>query len=176
MIPVIITAILLGTGAGALMGLFAGAFSFIVWTFTPPNPAIAFLFSPFYSLGTVQGNFFSVITCFVPRVMVGVLTGAVFFAAKKTAERGNAASVIVYGTAAALGSLANTVLTLACWWLFFYDKISELMELSGVGNFFNAIIGTTFLVNGLPEAAVSVVAGVFICMPLRRLFVKQKFI
>ena len=33
MIPVILTGILLGVGAGAAMGFCAGLFSFIVWTF-----------------------------------------------------------------------------------------------------------------------------------------------
>ena len=37
MIPVILTGILLGVGAGAAMGFFAGLFSFIVWTFISPG-------------------------------------------------------------------------------------------------------------------------------------------
>ena len=43
MIPVILTGILLGVGAGAAMGFFAGLFSFIVWTFISPGPT-AFVF------------------------------------------------------------------------------------------------------------------------------------
>ena len=46
-IPVIITAVLLGTKAGAGMGFFFGLFSFLVWSFAPPSPAIAFVFTPF---------------------------------------------------------------------------------------------------------------------------------
>ena len=46
MVPVIITAVVLGTGAGTLMGAFAGLFSFIVWSFFPPNPLTAFVFTP----------------------------------------------------------------------------------------------------------------------------------
>ncbi len=46
MIPVVITGILLGPGLGSLMGLFAGFFSFIIWTFMTPNPAMAFCFTP----------------------------------------------------------------------------------------------------------------------------------
>ncbi|OQA89420.1 MAG: hypothetical protein BWY26_01705 [Elusimicrobia bacterium ADurb.Bin231] len=55
-IPVILTAVLLGTAAGAAMGFMFGLFSFIVWTFTPPSPIIAFVFTPFYSLGEMNGN------------------------------------------------------------------------------------------------------------------------
>lgn len=46
MLPVIVAGILLGTGAGAAMGFAAGLFSFIVWTFMPPNPVTAFVFTP----------------------------------------------------------------------------------------------------------------------------------
>jgi uncharacterized membrane protein len=45
-IPVIVTAILLGTAAGAGMGFFFGLFSFLVWTFAPPSPVVAFVFTP----------------------------------------------------------------------------------------------------------------------------------
>ncbi|HBT90992.1 MAG TPA: ECF transporter S component, partial [Ruminococcaceae bacterium] len=48
MVPVIITAIVMGTGAGSAMGAFAGLFSFLVWTFTPPplSAPMAFVFTP----------------------------------------------------------------------------------------------------------------------------------
>lgn len=55
MVPVIITAILLGTGAGTLMGFFAGLFSFCVWTFTPPSP-LAFVFTRFTASGQPSGT------------------------------------------------------------------------------------------------------------------------
>jgi uncharacterized membrane protein len=61
MIPVIITAILLGTNAGTVMGFIAGLFSFLVWTFMTPSPLVAFIFTPFYSLGEFQGNIGSLI-------------------------------------------------------------------------------------------------------------------
>src|SRR5450756_1744768 len=93
MVPVIITAILLGTGAGACMGAFAGLFSFLVWTFTPPNPLVAFVFTPFYMLGPTRGNVWSLVICFVPRILVGVVAGACF----KLFTRLNWKSGVVYG-------------------------------------------------------------------------------
>ena len=61
-VPVILTAILMGTAAGTLMGLCTGVFSLIIWTFMPPAQSVvfAFLFSPVHSLGEVSGNFGSV--------------------------------------------------------------------------------------------------------------------
>ena len=55
MVPVIITAIILGTPAGTAMGFFTGLFSFLVMTFTPPTP-VAFVFTPFYSIGAVHDH------------------------------------------------------------------------------------------------------------------------
>ena len=60
MIPVILTGILLGVGAGAAMGFFAGLFSFIVWTFISPGPT-AFVFTPFVSIGDIHGNGWSLV-------------------------------------------------------------------------------------------------------------------
>ena len=56
MVPVVITAILLGPGAGSLMGAFAGLFSLMVWTFMPPTRWWP-LFSPLLSDGRVFGQY-----------------------------------------------------------------------------------------------------------------------
>ena len=62
-VPIVITGVLLGPAAGALMGFFAGTFALLVWTFTPPpqSALIAFVFTPFYSLGEYQGNGWSLV-------------------------------------------------------------------------------------------------------------------
>ena len=78
MIPVIISAVLFGTGVGTLMGFITGVFSLIVWTFMPPSPATAFVFSPFYSLGDFHGNIWSLVICLVPRALTGTVTGMVY--------------------------------------------------------------------------------------------------
>ena len=74
MLPVIVAGILLGTGAGAAMGFAAGLFSFIVWTFMPPNPVTAFVFTP----TAAPGNFWSLVICFVPRILTGVVASLMF--------------------------------------------------------------------------------------------------
>jgi uncharacterized membrane protein len=82
MIPVIIAGILLGLWAGALMGFFAGLFSFIVWTFMPPS-IMAFVFTPFASIGDVHGNVWSILICFAPRIGVGVVAAGLFILFRK---------------------------------------------------------------------------------------------
>ncbi len=80
MLPVIVAAILLGTGAGTLMGFFAGLFSFLVWTFMPPptSAMFAFIYTPFYSLGEFQGNGWSLVVCFLPRILTGTFAGLTY--------------------------------------------------------------------------------------------------
>ena len=175
MLPVIITALLLGTPAGTLMGFFAGLFSLIVWTFTPPNPLIAFLFTPFYSLGAIQGNGFSLIICIVPRVLIGLFSGLLFKALNGVMGKNKAAETIMYAICGIAGSLANTVFVLAGWYLFFAEEIAKAFEweLSAV---FNGAIIFTFLTNGIPELIVSAVVAVFVCMPLRYVLKKQNLI
>jgi len=162
MVPVIITAILLGTGAGACMGAFAGLFSFLVWTFAPPNPLMAFVFTPFYMLGATHGNVWSLVICFVPRILVGVVAGACF----KLFTRLNWKSGVVYGLSGVLGSLVNTLGVLGGIYVFFGHSYATVL---GKGfDLLLGLIGLTILTNGLPEAIIGGVAAYAVCRPLRR--------
>ena len=161
MVPVIITAIIMGTKAGTAMGFFAGLFSFCVWTFTPPSP-IAFVFTPFYSLGTVRGNFWSLMICFVPRILVGAVTGLCFslFARMKWK------AFFTYGLSGVLGSLTNTFLVLGGIYVFFGQSYATV-----IGKSFNALlglIGLTILTSGLPEAVLGGIAAYAICYPIKK--------
>lgn len=159
MVPVVITAILLGTKAGTLMGAFAGLFSFIVWTFMPPSPIVAFVFTPFYSLGEFSGNFGSLLICFVPRILVGTVTGLTYKAFSNIMPEKN---VLCFSLSAALGSLTNTFGVLGGIWLFFGNQYSSI-----VGGAMLIIIGTTILFNGIPEAVVGAIAASAVCKPLK---------
>jgi len=135
MIPVIITALSLGTKAGTAMGAFAGLFSFLVWTFMPPTPISAFVFTPFYSFGEFSGNFGSILICFIPRILVGTVAGA----SHKTFSRlFSEKSILRFSLSAALGSLTNTFLVMGGIWLFFGDQYATL-----AGDVMLKIIGLT---------------------------------
>lgn len=161
-VPVIITAILLGTSAGACMGAFAGLFSFLVWTFAPPNPAMAFVFTPFYMLGATHGNVWSLVICFVPRILVGVVAGACF----KLFTRLNWKSGVVYGLSGVLGSLVNTLGVLGGIYVFFGHSYATVLE-KGF-DLLLGLIGLTILTNGIPEAIIGGLAAYAVCRPLRR--------
>ena len=158
MIPVIITAIMLGPTAGTLMGFFAGLFSFIVWTFIPPGP-LAFVFTPFYSLGEFSGNFYSILICFVPRILAGTVTGLTYKGLSKTFPTKN---VLSFSISAVLGSFVNTFGVMGGIGLFFGKQVSSL-----AGEAILIIIGTTILFSGIPEAIVGAAAASAVCKPLK---------
>ena len=165
MIPVIITALLLGTKAGTAMGAFAGLFSFIVWTFMPPSPLVAFVFTPFYTLGDYAGNFGSLVICFVPRILVGTVTGSTYKLLRRRLPGKNGLCCAISG---ALGSLTNTFFVLGGIWLFFGDQYATL-----VGDVIIKIIGLTVLTSGIPEAVVSAIVAPAVCKPLQIVMAKR---
>lgn len=164
MVPTIITALLLGTKAGSFMGAFAGLFSFLVWTFTPPSPAVAFVFTPFYSLGEFQGNLGSLLICFVPRVLTGTVAGAVYH---KLSVKLPKKDVLCFSISAVLGSLTNTIGVMGGIWLFFGKQYSTV-----AGDAILIIILTTILTSGIPEAIVSAILSSAVCKPVKVLLKK----
>lgn len=162
MIPVIITAVVMGTGAGALMGFFAGLFSFIVWTFMPPNPALAFVFTPAYSIGASRGSFWSLVICFVPRILVGVVAGACL----KLFTGLHMKSILAYSLSGVLGSMMNTLLVLGGIYLFFGSSYASALG-QNLGAL-PAILGLVILTNGLPEAFLGGISAYAVGYPIRK--------
>lgn len=160
MIPVILTAILLGTKAGALMGAFTGVFRLLIWTLAPPSPLVAFVFSPFYSLGEFYGNGGSIIISILPRILTGVVAGILF---KSVTKRTSYKMTTAYIIASIGGSLTNTFGVMVGIWLFFGNQYSLLFGSSMI-----VIIMGTVLTNGLPEALISAVISVAIGKTLKK--------
>lgn len=165
-IPVIITAIVLGTGAGAAMGFFFGLFSFIVWTFMPPSP-IAFVFTPFYSVGNIGGNFWSLVICFVPRILIGVVTGVIFRALSGGLKNG----FFSYTISGVVASLTNTFLVLGGIYLFFGKAYADTIGMEF--KLLLGIIGMTILTSGIPEAIIGGITAYAVGRPLRKM--NEKF-
>jgi uncharacterized membrane protein len=159
MVPVIITALLLGTKAGSIMGACAGLFSFFVWTFTPPSPIVAFVFTPFYTLGEFSGNIGSILICFVPRILTGTVAGATYHKLSITFPKRN---VLSLSLSAIIGSLTNTLGVMGGIWLFFSKQYSTI-----AGETILLIICSTILTSGIPEAIVSAILASAVCKPLK---------
>ncbi len=161
-VPVIITAVILGMKAGTLMGLAFGACSFIYWTFVAPG-AFSFLYTPFYSLGEYQGNFGSLLICFVPRILIGVVTALVFKGMTKVIKNQFAAATV----AGIAGTLTNTLLVLGGIYIFFGTEYYSMAVADGSQTLL-AFLGTVVLTNGLPEAVIGGIAASAIAVPVKK--------
>ena len=145
-IPVIICAMALGKKYGAALGFVMGFCSFYNATFSPT--ITSFCFTPFFSMGGVEGSWTSLLIAFLPRIALGYGAGAIYERLKGKSGR----------TAAALsglsGALINTIGVLGGIWIFFKEPYEAVL-----GNTIVALLMTTVGVNSIAEAVVGVIAA-----------------
>ena len=117
-IPVIIGSLMLGPKKGAALGFVFGLTSFINNTMNPT--VTSFVFTPFYTLGEYSGGIGSLIICFLPRILVGVVPYYVYRLAKKLRMKPGVsqAGLMMAGLS---GALVNTLLVMNLIFLFFRD-------------------------------------------------------
>lgn len=164
-IPVVVTAILLGTKSGTAMGFTCGLFSFLVWTFRPPNPAIAFLFTPFYSAGALQGSAWSLVICFIPRILLGTSAALLF----RWFQKHHWHPIAQYALPAVLASMLHTFLVMGGMYAFFGR---QLLGESYTLNAAVAAIGSVVLSNGLLEWFLAGMVAYVACRPLHKYLLK----
>ena len=157
-VPVIIGSILLGPKKGALLGGVFGLTSFVNNSFI--NPTItSFVITPIYTLGEMKGGVGSIIICFVPRILVGVIPYYIYRVLRKSFKNKQAGMVVSLGAAGVIGSLTNTLLVMNLIYLFFGDSFLMVNDAATKGYLFIlSIIG----MNGVPEAIVSAILVSFV--------------
>lgn len=144
-IPVIIGAVMLGSGAGAFLGLVFGITSIVQATLT--MPITAFMFSPFVPFG----NFWSVIIAIVPRVLVGVVAAYLYRLIKIKDKKGYIASL----AAGIAGSMTNTILVLSGAYVFFGQRYADANSIP-FKDLLAVLLGVV-ATNGIVEAVVAAV-------------------
>lgn len=159
-IPVIIGAILLGPMQGGILGGVFGLCSLLTNTFAPT--ATSFVFSPFFSLGDIGGNGWSLVICFVPRILIGIAAGYLYRAIAKKDKR----QVLASAVSAVAGSLVNTVLVMGGIYLFFGRSYAAAREIP-FDTLFKVIMGVVGI-NGVPEAIIAAILVTAIVVPLRK--------
>ena len=159
-IPVIVGSIVLGAKYGGLLGFLFGLTSLIANTVTNPS-VTSFVFSPFYSVGGVGGNGWSLVICFVPRILVGIVPHYVY---KAFRNKHQTVALAVSGVA---GSLTNTLLVMNFIYLFFGEAYAEATG-RAIDGLYKAIM-TIIVMNGVPEAIVASIITVAICKALLKL-------
>ena len=153
MIPVVIGAIVIGPAAGAFLGALFGAASF--WQ--------CFGQSTFGTLLFGVNPFFTVLICFVPRILAGLIPGLIFRAMTKKKD-----NIAAYFVSAAVGSLTNTVLFVGGFCLLFKDTMLGMASDNGLSPL--AFIATAFLLN----AAVEIVANTAIVAAVSKAVTKAE--
>ncbi len=167
-IPVIIGAIILGPKKGAFLGGVFGLTSMINNTINPN--LTSFVFSPFYSAdGGASGNFFSIIVCMVPRILIGVVAYYVYKGIVKLFKNMKHANIPACAVAGVAGSLTNTILVMGSIALFFGESYAAAkgLALNALYGVILGVVGT----NGIPEA---IVAGIIVTLVCKALFVVMK--
>ena len=171
-IPVIIAAIILGTSEGMFMGFVFGLLSFIYWTFIQPMNPTAFMFTPFCQLGEIRGSAWSLVICFVPRILIGFAAGEVVKLVKRMTKKDG----LAYALAGAAGSFTTTVLVLGLTYLLIGRGYVAAVFQGGSApenamGWLLAAIGGVVLTNGIPELIVGAIVAVavgYALIPRRR--------
>lgn len=163
-IPVIIGAIVLGPRYGAFLGFVFGLTSLLTNTFNPT--ATSFVFTPFYSIGGYGGNFWSLVICFVPRILVGIVPYYVYRGIRRMTHKDNAALAV----AGVAGSMVNTLLVMNMIYLFFGEAYASAKEID-ISALYGVIMGVIGI-NGVPEAIVAGILTLAVCKVLLR-FIKS---
>ena len=165
-IPVIIGSLLLGPKKGAILGALFGLTSFLNNSFVSPN-ATSFVFTPLYSVGDFQGNAWSLVICFLPRILVGVVPYYVYRFVKWLFKGRKGGETVSLAAAGLLGSLTNTLLVMGGIYVFFGKSYATAMDISF--NLLLGIIGTTILTNGVLEAIVGGLVACGVCIPMKKM-------
>ena len=168
-VPVIIGSIVLGPKKGGFLGFVFGATSLINNTFNPS--LLSFAFSPFYSLGEIGGNFWSVVICFVPRILVGVIPYFVYIGIKKLLKSKKGSDFLALPVAGAAGSFTNTLLVMNLIYVCFANEFATVKEIA-VDAVYGVILGI-IATNGIPEAIVAIVLCTAVCKALFAISRKQ---
>ena len=167
-LPVILGGITMGPKAGGILGFFFGVTSMINATYRPSNPVEGAVFSPFFTAGPFRGGISSMIVCFLPRILVGVVAGYLFFALKK-AKVADSISLILSALA---GSLTNTLLVLGGIYVLFGNEYAAgyKMTIAALRTAILAVVAT----NGLPEAAFAAIITLLVGKALLKIMERQK--
>lgn len=148
-IPVILASVLLGPREGAVVGGVFGLTSLIKNT-VQPN-LTSFVFTPFYSLGETSGNFWSLVICLVPRILVGVVPYFVYKLIRRLTDR---SEVLPLAAAGIAGALTNTLLVMNLIYLFFAAPygVANAEAIAKAGTTVYGFILGVICTSGIPEA------------------------
>ena len=143
-IPVILGAILLGPGAGAILGAVFGICSLVSNTMAPT--LLSFAFSPFLSTTGIPGALKAIWISVGCRILIGVVAGWLWVLFTKIKLNQFIALPIV----GFVGSMVNTVTVMGSIYFLFAPQYAEAKEVA-LTAVFGLVMGTV-TASGIPEA------------------------
>lgn len=143
-IPVILGAILLGPGAGAILGAVFGMCSLVSNTMAPT--LLSFAFSPFLSTTGIPGALKAIWISVGCRILIGVVAGWLWVLFTKIKLNQFIALPIV----GFVGSMVNTVTVMGSIYFLFAQQYAEAKEVA-LTAVFGLVMGTV-TASGIPEA------------------------
>ena len=143
-IPVILGAILLGPGAGAILGAVFGICSLVSNTMAPT--LLSFAFSPFLSTTGIPGVLKAIWISVGCRILIGVAAGWLWVLFTKIKLNQFIALPIV----GFVGSMVNTVTVMGSIYFLFAQQYAEAKEVA-LTAVFGLVMGTV-TASGIPEA------------------------
>ena len=143
-IPVILGAILLGPGAGAILGAIFGICSLVSNTMAPTP--LSFAFSPFLSTTGIPGALKAIWISVGCRILIGVVAGWLWVLFTKIKLNQFIALPIV----GFVGSMVNTVTVMGSIYFLFAQQYAEAKEVA-LTAVFGLVMGTV-TASGIPEA------------------------
>ena len=143
-IPVILGAILLGPGAGAILGAIFGICSLVSNTMAPT--LLSFAFSPFLSTTGIPGALKAIWISVGCRILIGVAAGWLWVLFTKIKLNHFIALPIV----GFVGSMVNTVTVMGSIYFLFAQQYAEAKEVA-LTAVFGLVMGTV-TASGIPEA------------------------
>lgn len=165
-IPVILGAVLLGPGAGAVLGAVFGLCS--IWANTVTPNLLSFAFSPFMTTEGLPGVAKALWIALGCRIMLGVIAGWLWKLAKKI----SLSDVIALPIVSAVSTICHTALVMGSIYLLLAQQYADAKNVA-----FSAVFGLimgTVTASGIPEAIAAAVLVTVIGKALIRFMVKIK--
>ena len=153
-IPVILAGLLLGYKQASIIGLVFGILSVLTNTFMPT--ATSFIFTPFYSIGNINGNIFSLVIAIIPRVLFGCISLFVY----KLLYKVNVESIRVF-ISSCIGSIMHTIMVMFGIYIFFGPQYASVKDVN-INDLLN-LIYVVITTNGIIEMLVGsiIVTGTY---------------
>lgn len=165
-IPVILGAILLGPGAGAVLGAVFGLCS--VWANTVTPGLLSFAFSPFMTTEGMIGVVKSLWIALGCRILFGWVAGILWKVIRKITKR----EYIALPVTAVIATLCHTCFVMGSIYVLLAQQYAVAKNVA-IGAVFGLIMGTV-TASGIPEAVVAAILVTVIGKALIHLMARMK--